>query len=216
MSGKKGKTSDPHAEAIRHLSSIDPRMAALIEKVGGCKLGIADVDPRAKPDHFVGLVRAIVSQQLSAKAAETIFGRVRLTAGETFDAPSVLAVPETKLREAGLSGAKARYVRGLAEEVHSGRLALGTLESQDDEAVIDALSSLKGVGRWTAEMILMFQLGRADVLPVDDLGIQKGMMRLFNLRKMPTKERMEKLARPWRPYRSIACWYLWRLGELPK
>ena len=125
-------------------------------------------------------------------------------------------MPEPKLREAGLSGAKARYVRGLAEEVHAGRLALTTLETLDDEAVIDALSSLKGIGRWTAEMILMFQLGRPDVLPVDDLGIQKGMMRLFGLRKMPTKERMEKLARPWRPHRSIACRYLWRLGELPK
>ncbi len=207
---------DPHADAVRALSTTDARLAALIERVGPCRLGVAERDPRRKPDHFTGLVRAIVSQQLSSKAAETIFGRVRASTGETFDAAAILSVPEPKLREAGLSGAKARYVRGLAEEVHNKRLDLGTLEELDDEGVIDALSSQKGIGRWTAEMILMFQLGRPDVLPVDDLGIQKGMMRLFSLRKMPTKERMEKLARPWRPYRSIACWYLWRLGELPK
>jgi DNA-3-methyladenine glycosylase II len=207
---------DPHAHAVRVLSAADARLAALIVRVGPCRLGVRHEDPRAKPDHFTGLVRAIVSQQLSSKAAETIFARVRAAAGERLDAPSVLAVPEPKLREAGLSGAKARYVRGLAEEVHARRLDLEGLDALDDEAVIDALSSLKGIGRWTAEMILMFQLGRPDVLPVDDLGIQKGMMRLFGLRKLPAKERMEKLAKPWRPYRSIACWYLWRLGELPK
>ncbi|HVY45228.1 MAG TPA: DNA-3-methyladenine glycosylase, partial [Minicystis sp.] len=189
--------------------------AELIARVGPCKLGAHTLGPFERHDYFSGLVEAIVSQQLSAKAADTIFRRVVAAVGPTFDAASLARIPEPALREAGLSGAKARYVRGLADEVLAGRLRLDRLDAMTDDEVVDELSRLKGIGRWTAEMILMFHLRRLDVLPVDDLGIQKGMMRLFGLRKLPAKARMEKLARPWRPYRSVACWYLWRLNELP-
>jgi 3-methyladenine DNA glycosylase/8-oxoguanine DNA glycosylase len=200
---------DPHAAAARALSAADPRLAELIARVGPCRLAVYD----ARADLFTGLVQAIVSQQLSGKAAETIFGRVKLLA-PAFDAPTLLAVAEPKLREAGLSGAKARYVRGLCDAVTTRAIDLAALGGMDDEAVIEALCALKGVGRWTAEMILMFQLGRTDVLPVDDLGIKKGFMRLHRLRKLPDAKRMTKLAAAWRPHRSIASWYLWRLTEL--
>jgi DNA-3-methyladenine glycosylase II len=206
-------TDYSHELALAHLSAADARLAALIARVGPCRLPerVSDHDP------FESLVTAIASQQLSSKAAATIFGRVRALGvdGEGRLSPAVLlARPEADLRGAGLSGAKARYVRDLAERVHGGTLALGALREQSDEEVIATLTSVKGVGRWTAEMFLMFSLGRHDVLPVDDLGIQKGFVKLFALRKEPDKDRMAKLAKPFRPYRSIFCWYLWRLGDL--
>jgi DNA-3-methyladenine glycosylase II len=200
--------ADPHAEAVRALCTADARLAPLVQRVGPCRLAL-----RAESDHFAGLVQAIVSQQLSSKAADTIFGRLKAAAGPTLDAAAIVALPDARLREAGLSGAKARYVRGLGEAALAGTIALDRLDTMTNDDVLEELCRLKGVGRWTAEMILMFRLGRLDVLPVDDLGIQKGMMRLFKLRKLPEKKRMTTLAKPWRPYRSIACWYLWRLAE---
>ena len=213
---------DPHAAAARALSQTDPRLAALITKVGPCRL--LPPAPLSTPEaqarvHFEGLIEAIVSQQLSPKAAATIFARVKAAAGTPDGAHSfpsaaaILALPIETLRAAGLSGAKAASVRDLCERVHAGSLRLHELASMDDEAVIQSLSAVRGIGRWTAEMFLMFQLGRPDVLPVGDLGIQKGMVILFSLRKLPTPDRMRSLARPWQPYRSIACWYLWRLNE---
>lgn len=202
-------TDDP---AILHLSNADARLGALIARVGPCLI-TARV---SETDHFEGLVRAITSQQLSTKAAATIFARVKaLGLDETgmFHPATLLALDETSLRGAGLSGQKTRYVRDVCEKVCSGALDFDALHAIDDDAVIEALCSVKGVGRWTAEMFLMFRLGRPDVLPVGDLGIQKGFMRLFNLRTMPTAEKMVKLAKPFRPYRSAACWYLWRLTE---
>jgi DNA-3-methyladenine glycosylase II len=208
--------TDPHAPALRHLSSADPRLAALIGRVGPCRLNASSTGPFHTRGHFAGLVEAIVSQQLSSKAAETIFGRVKALALDEqghLDASKLLAHPETKLREAGLSGAKARFVRDLCERVIRGDLDLDRLRDLDDEAVIETLCVVKGIGRWTAEMFLIFRLGRPDVLPVDDLGVQKGFVRLFNLRKLPSPERMEKLSKPYRPHRSVMCWYLWRLNE---
>ena len=201
-----------HDPAILHLSNADARLGALIARVGPCLI-TARV---SETDHFEGLVRAITSQQLSTKAAATIFARVKaLGLDETgrFHPATLLAQDETSLRAAGLSGQKTRYVRDVCEKVCSGVLDFDALHAIDDDAVIEALCSVKGVGRWTAEMFLMFRLGRPDVLPVGDLGIQKGFMRLFNLRTMPTAEKMVKLAKPFRPYRSAACWYLWRLTE---
>jgi DNA-3-methyladenine glycosylase II len=201
-----------HDEAIHHLSAADPRLSALIARVGPCRMGAR----AAESDHFEGLVSAIASQQLSTKAAATIFARVKalgLDETGTFHPATLLARDETALRGAGLSGQKTRYIRDVCEKVTSGALALDSLHAIDDEAVIEALCSVKGVGRWTAEMFLMFRLGRPDVLPVGDLGIQKGFMRLFGLRTMPTPEKMMKLAKPFQPYRSVACWYLWRLTE---
>lgn len=203
---------DPHAAAVRHLTAADPRMAALIARVGPCRMRVPE--PAHAADHFVGLVTAIVSQQLSSKAADTIFSRVRaLAPGDAFTPRGLLAVPVERLREAGLSGQKAAYVRALCEHVERGDLALDTLHAQDDEAVIEVLTAVKGVGRWTAEMFLMFRLARPDVLPVGDLGVQKGFQRLFGLRQLPKAERIVKLAKPFRPHRTIACWYLWRLTE---
>ncbi|MFO0756482.1 MAG: hypothetical protein U0359_08325 [Byssovorax sp.] len=217
--------TDPHAAALQHLSNANERLAALIARVGPCRLrpapggspgaGPGDRDKYAD-DHFAGLLQAIVSQQLSSKAAETIFGRVKtigLDAEGKLLPKLFLDAEDSRLREAGLSGNKTRFVKDLAGKVHSGALDLVSLESLDDEAVIDTLCEVKGIGRWTAEMFLIFRLGRPDILPVDDLGIQKGFVRLFNLRKMPTAERMTTLAKPFRPYRSIASWYLWRLTE---
>ncbi len=201
-----------HDEAIRHLSAADPRLAALIARTGPCRMGAR----AAESDHFEGLVSAIASQQLSTKAAATIFARVKaLGLDETgrFHPTTLLARDEMSLRGAGLSGQKARYIRDVCEKVTSGALALDSLHAIDDEAVIEALCSVKGVGRWTAEMFLMFRLGRPDVLPVGDLGIQKGFMKLFALKTLPTPEKMAKLAKPFRPHRSVACWYLWRLVE---
>jgi DNA-3-methyladenine glycosylase II len=201
-----------HDEAVRHLSAADERLRALIARVGPCLMGAR----AAETDHFEGLVSAITSQQLSTKAAATIFSRVKalgLDATGKLHPEALLAQDETTLRGAGLSGQKTRYIRDVCEKVSSGALALHTLHEMNDEAVIEALCSVKGVGRWTAEMFLMFRLGRPDILPVGDLGIQKGMMKLFGLRKLPAPEKMVKLAKPFQPYRSAACWYLWRLTE---
>jgi DNA-3-methyladenine glycosylase II len=213
----RASAKDPHADATRALTASCPRMGALIGEVGVCALGREVLGPFHTQGQFAGLVEAIVSQQLSSKAAATIFARVKALApgGALTDPRALLAVPEAALRGAGLSGSKASYVRDLAERLADGRLDLATLAALGDEEVVEALCSVKGIGRWTAEMFLMFRLGRRDVLPVGDLGIQKGMMRLFALKKLPPPERMRRLARPWEPYRSVACWYLWRLTERP-
>jgi 3-methyladenine DNA glycosylase/8-oxoguanine DNA glycosylase len=208
----------PHAAAVTHLRAADERMAALIDRTGPCRLAVHDRETVGAQQHFEGLVSAIVSQQLSSKAAGTILGRVRalgLDESGALSAEKLLSLPEPTLRGAGLSGAKTRYVRDLCDRVVRGALPLDRLHDLDDEAVIETLCGIKGVGRWTAEMVLIFRLGRQDVLPVDDLGIQKGFQRLFGLRKLPPAERMVKLSKPFRPFRSVACWYLWRLNEEP-
>jgi 3-methyladenine DNA glycosylase/8-oxoguanine DNA glycosylase len=206
-----------HAPALEHLASADPRLGRVIAHVGPCLLG----DKRVAGEHaaFVALAQAIVSQQLSGKAAETIFGRVAaLGENSTFPEPqALLAIPESALRGAGLSGAKAASVRDLASRVHTGQLRLAELETASDDAIIEALTEVRGIGRWTAEMFLMFRLVRPDVLPTGDLGIRKGFQKLFRMRAMPSEERMLKLSRPWRPFRTVASWYLWRLldAKLP-
>jgi DNA-3-methyladenine glycosylase II len=208
---------DPLAEAVRALSERDPRLGELIARVGPCGIHASRGGPDPARDHFMGLITAIVSQQLSSKAAMTILGRVKALAGDPSALPdpaSLLALPEDRLRTAGLSGAKTASVRDLSGRVARGELNLAALDAMDDEAVIEALCAVRGVGRWTAEMFLMFRLGRMDVLPVADLGIQKGVQSLFGLRKRPTPDRMRALTKSWRPYRSVGCWYLWRLGDL--
>jgi DNA-3-methyladenine glycosylase II len=203
-------------EALRLLSESDPRLAALMTHVGPCGLQHRASEPFSAHGHYAGLVVSIISQQLSAKAADTISGRVRaLASGPEFPSPAdMLAIPEERLRQAGLSGAKARYVRNLSAQVNIGALRLDAFNALEDEAVIENLCQIKGIGRWTAEMFLIFRLGRLDILPLGDRGIQRGLELLFSLRAPPSAERMIKLARPWRPYRSVACWYLWRLTEM--
>ena len=196
--------------ALRHLRRTDPVLGRLIGEVGRCGYQL-----RTDGAHFDHLVRAIVYQQLAGKAAATIYGRVQALYGGRPPTPTELsATTAARLRRAGLSRQKRSYLKDLARRVASGRLALDALDSLPDEAVIEALTAIRGVGVWTAQMFLMFRLGRLDVLPVLDLGIQKGMRRTYALSRMPKPAQMERIAAGWSPYRSVACWYLWRAAEL--
>lgn len=197
--------------ALRHLRRTDPVLAKLIAQVGRCGYQL-----RVDGAHFDHLVRAIVYQQLAGKAAATIYGRVQaLYGGRPPTAAELASTSAARLRRAGLSRQKLGYLKDLARRVATGRLALEALDSLPDEAVIEALTAIRGVGVWTAQMFLMSRLGRLDVLPVLDLGIQKGMRRAYALRGMPTPAQMVRIAAGWSPYRSVACWYLWRAAELP-
>lgn len=211
------ENNHPHAEAMRVLSDADERLGEVIHEVGPCKLRVHKPGKTDALEFFEALVESIVSQQLSVKAADTIYGRVLALGGGKLLPPAELAVvPEATLRTAGLSGQKVRYVQDLCAKVTNGSVVLTDLEKLEDEEVIERLRLVKGIGRWTAEMFLMFRLGRPDVLPVQDLGIQHGMRKLYKMRDVPTPERMVKVAKKWRPYRSIACWYLWRVHEKVK
>jgi DNA-3-methyladenine glycosylase II len=161
-------------------------------------------------DPFPALVRTITGQQISTKAAATIHGRLCALMPRGVDPDAMLALTDAAMREAGLSRQKTAYLRDLATKVLSGELPVDSLHELEDEAVIEAIVKVKGLGRWSAEMFLMFRLRRPDVLPVDDLGIVNAIQRLYGLRKKPTPDRMRKMAEAWRPYRTIACWYLWR------
>ncbi len=198
-------TAAQYAKARRLLMRRDPVMRDLIRQHGPCGLaGAQHTDP------YRALVRAIVSQQLSTKAAATITRRFVELFGGTFPTPAqVLAMPEGQLRGVGLSGMKVSFVRDLARRIQDGSLRLDAFDSMTDDEVIATLTQVKGIGRWTAEMFLMFRLHRPDVLPVGDLGIVNAIKRAYRLRKPPTPARMTKLGENWRPYRSIACWYLW-------
>jgi DNA-3-methyladenine glycosylase II len=194
-----------YAKARRVLMRRDPVIAGLMRAHGACGLAKAQHE-----DPFQALLHAIVSQQLSTKAAATIVGRFDALFPSGRPTPAgVAALPDEAIRAAGLSGQKLRYVRDLSARVMDGTLDLASLDEMDDEAVIAALTQVKGIGRWTAEMFLMFRLHRPDVLPVGDLGIVKAVQRAYGLRKVPTPERLRRLGEPWRPYRSVACWYLW-------
>lgn len=185
----------------------DPVLGVAIKQIGPC--GMAD---RQRKDHLSALVGSIVSQQLSTKAAATIFGRfVALFPGNHIpSAEAIAAFDDATLRSVGLSGQKVSYLRDLSARIADGRLNLEELETLPDELVIERLTAVKGFGRWTAEMFLMFRLHRPDVLPVGDLGIQNAIQRLYRLRKRPDPKRMMKLGEAWKPYRSVACWYLWQ------
>ena len=196
--------------AIRHLKRADPTMGRLIARVGACGFQL-----RSDGAHFDHITRAIVYQQLSGKAAATIYARVHALYGGRPPTPAELArTPAARLRRAGLSRQKLSYLKDLARRAATGRLPLDALESLPDEAVIEALTAVRGVGAWTAQMFLMFRLGRLDVLPLLDLGIQKGMRHAYGLRRLPKPAQMERIAAGWRPYRSVACWYLWRALEV--
>ena len=199
-------------EALAALSANDPKMATAIERVGPCTL-----IPRADGTHFDHLARAIVFQQLSGAAASTIYGRFKERIGDGTDSPTpaqILASDEATLRACGLSTAKARAIIDLARHVEDARLPLEGIDTLDDEAVIEALVAVRGVGRWTAQMFLMFRLGRPDVLPVLDLGVRKGAQRIYRMRALPEADRLEKVARNWRPWASVASWYCWRVLDL--
>lgn len=192
----------------------DPILGAAIKRIGPC--GMAE---RQRKDHLTALVGAIVSQQLSTKAAATIFGRVQalVPEGEPLSPAAINALGDAALRAAGLSGQKVGYLRDLCARILDGRLQLDELEALPDDVVVERLVAVKGFGRWTAEMFLMFRLHRPDVLPVGDLGIVKAVQKLYRLRKTPAPKRLLQIGEAWRPYRSVACWYLWQtLREPPR
>ncbi|MGI8766461.1 MAG: DNA-3-methyladenine glycosylase family protein [Gemmatimonadaceae bacterium] len=195
-----------HRRAITHLRTVDPEMASVIDAVGRCTFA-----PREEGTHFIAVTRAIVYQQLSGKAASTIYGRfTQLFENGEPVAHTLLALEDDELRGVGLSRQKTGYLRDLATRVHTGEVAIDRLHELSDDEIIAALTSIKGVGRWTAQMFLMFRLGRPDVLPDLDLGIQKGIQRAYRMRKLPTPTRVLETGKKWAPYRTIASWYLWR------
>jgi DNA-3-methyladenine glycosylase II len=197
--------------AVRHLKRVDPALRRVIERAGACGLHL-----RLDGHAFDHVARAIVYQQLSGKAAATIHARVHALYGDRPPTPAeLLATPPARLRRAGLSRQKAGYLKDLARHAVSGAVPFDTLDALPDDAVIEALTAVRGIGVWTAQMFLMFRLGRLDVLPVLDLGIQKGMRHTYGLRRLPKPAQMERIAAAWRPYRSVACWYLWRCMDIP-
>lgn len=200
-----------YPKAQRHLARRDPVLKKLIIAVGPCTLWY-------EPNRFASLVRAIVAQQISSKAATAISTRLTKAAGRSGVTPrSILALSEEAMREAGLSAMKVRSIRDLAEKVHSKAVPLRDLHDLPDEEVIERLIPVRGIGRWTAEMFLIFSLGRLDVLPVADFGLRAGVQRQYGLSEPPTKDQLVNLAEPWRPYRSIGTWYIWRsFGVVPQ
>jgi methylated-DNA-[protein]-cysteine S-methyltransferase len=199
---------------VRELARRDPALRAVIRRVGS----YAPAWQR-EGDRFTALAQAIVHQQVSMKAGASIFARLREAAGAAADEDlrpaSILARPLAALRAAGLSRQKASYLRDLAARAADGTLELERMDRMDDEAVIARLTEVKGIGRWSAQMFLIFRLGRLDVLPVADLGLQKGVRELYRLRALPDARGLARLGERWAPYRSIATWYLWRSLDSP-
>jgi DNA-3-methyladenine glycosylase II len=199
-----------YARARRALMRRDPVIASLIRQHGACGLASSQ-----RTDPFHALLQAIIAQQLSTKAARTIEGRFSAIFDGNPTPAAVVAVSDERLRAVGLSPQKLKYVRDLCARIVDGSLRLETLTLLSDDHVIAALTSVKGIGRWTAEMFLMFRLHRPDVLPVGDLGIVKAVQRAYKLRSLPSPERLTKIGESWRPYRSVACWYLWASLDTP-
>jgi methylated-DNA-[protein]-cysteine S-methyltransferase len=198
--------------AAAHLCDRDPRLARLIAHVGPLGLRL-----KALAGPFEALAEAIVYQQLNGRAAATILGRVKALYGARLPSPEeLLRTPEATLRAAGLSASKQRALRDLAEKVAAGLLpSLEEMAQLDDETLVERLTVVRGVGRWTVEMLLIFRLGRPDVLPLGDYGVRKGYARAFGTQKLPTPEVLARRGERWRPFRSVASWYLWRAAELP-
>lgn len=202
---------DPE-EACRHLALVDPALGEVIARVGPFTM-------RPEPSHslFQVLVRSIVYQQLTGKAAATILGRViRLFPPKRFPTPrDLLSISPDLLRGAGLSAAKTLALRDLATHALNGTVpTLSRVRRMEDEQIITSLTAVRGIGRWTVEMLLIFKLGRPDILPLGDLGVRKGFARTFGKRKLPDLAVMTRRGERWRPYRSVASWYLWRALEL--
>ena len=190
-------------KAINHLKKSDPVMRGIIERVGPCRMEFGE-------PVFHSLAEAIVYQQLNGKAAVTIFKRFVAVAGDPVVPEGIVKLSNEQMRAVGLSKQKSSYLRDMAERTIRGELNFTRLPEMTDEEVIKHLTQVKGVGVWTAHMFLMFTLKRPNVLPTGDFGVQMAIKKHYNKRKLPKPVQMEKIAKPWEPYRSIACWYLWR------
>jgi DNA-3-methyladenine glycosylase II len=190
------------APAQQHLMQADPILASIISRYGPCAL-----QPQRR--YFVALTEAILSQQLSVKAAATIFSRFKEKLGGRITPEKILPLTDAQFRAAGISRQKTAYLRDLAAKWRAGVIAPRRFARMSDDEVILALTQVKGIGRWTAEMFLIFSLLRTDVLPVDDLGFRKAVQIAYKLRKLPDAKRLAQIAAGWKPYRSIATWYLW-------
>jgi DNA-3-methyladenine glycosylase II len=199
------------SEAAAHLCKVDPVMRKLIQRVGPCQM-------KPRKDYFVALCRAIFAQQLNVRVAQVLFDRFRdLLPGRKLTPKAVIDILEDleSIRGCGLSRQKAGYIRHLAQHFADGRIPTRKLSRMSDEEVIEALVGVKGIGRWTAEMFLMFVLNRPDVLPVDDLGLREGMREIYGLKERPKPLELFELAEHWRPYRSVGTWYVWRRNTTP-
>jgi len=204
-----------HAAAVSHLRAADERLAAVIDAVGPCRLRTVRMQ-----SPYETLFEAIVYQQLNGKAAATILGRVKTSFGDggAFPAPgAVTAASDEQLRGAGLSRAKTAAVKDLAAKAADGHVpSLAALRKMDDDAIVEHLTAIRGIGRWTVEMMLIFRLGRPDVLPVGDFGVRNGFRIAYRKRAMPTPAQLAKHGERWRPHRTVASWYLWRAVDLEK
>lgn len=200
--------------AVRHLKGADPVLAALITRVGSCRLQM-----RAYPHPFEALLHAIVFQQLSGKAAATIFGRLAalFPPQQGISPAGLLKLSDEALRGAGLSRNKTLAVRDLAFKARQGVVPdLRGLAALSDDEIVARLTTVRGIGRWTVEMLLIFTLGRPDVLPVDDLGVRKGFRVAYGMKKLPATSTLVRAGKGWAPYRSVASWYLWRAADMGK
>ena len=195
-----------YTDAVAALTRRDPQLRALVRVVGPCTMGW----DRTRRPHFAELARMICYQQLAGAAARTIHGRFEALFDGHPTPEAVLATPDTALRAAGLSAAKAASIRDLAVRVDAGEVKLARMGRLPDDEVVRELTLVRGIGRWTAEMFLMFQLGRPDVWPVDDLGVRKGFSLIYGLPEMPRARDLDPLGEPFRPYRSVVAWYCWR------
>ncbi len=190
-------------KAVNYLKKCDPVLRAIIERVGPCRMQYA-------PPEFHSLAEAIVYQQLNGKAAVTIFNRFAALAGEPLTPQGILKLSDEQLRSVGLSKQKSAYLKDLSAKTAAGVLDFSRLHELPDEEVVKHLTQVKGIGVWTAHMFLMFSLRRPNVLPTGDYGVQMAIRKHYRKRKLPKPKDMEKIARAWEPYRSVACWYMWR------
>lgn len=192
-----------HKEATKFLKK-DPKFAKIIKQVG-------DYSVKITKNRYQSLVEAIIAQQLSGSAAESILKKFKKLYKTKFPKPiDVIKTSDSKLRSAGLSKMKVSYIKDLSKKIEKNQLNMRKISTKSDEYVIEQLTSVRGIGRWTAEMFLIFSLGRLDVLPVGDLGLKKGIQLMYSFDDLPDEKEIEQLAETWRPYRTVATWYLWK------
>lgn len=189
-------------KAIKFLKK-DPKLAKIIQKVGKYEISLVK-------NPYKSLIDAIITQQLSGAAADSISKKFQKLYQRYPKPADVINTSDSKLRSVGLSKMKVTYIKDLSEKIQSKELRISSLKDRSDEEVVSHLTQVKGIGRWTAEMFLIFSLGRLDVLPVGDLGLKKGMQRLYSMPELPEKDEIEEIAEKWRPYRTVATWYIWK------